>query len=79
MATNSSINKPSYDSNNDLPSNLIDAVWAYLIVEECIRNDVRHFVIGPGSRSTPLTLAVARHPKAHAHVHFDERGWVFLL
>ena len=36
-----------------------------------------HFVVSPGSRSTPLTVAVARNPKAHTTIHFDERGAAF--
>lgn len=32
------------------------------------------FVISPGSRSTPLTVAAARNPRAKTITHFDERG-----
>lgn len=52
-------------------------LWAELIVEELIRNGVEHFIISPGSRSTPLTVAAARNPKAKTTVHFDERGAAF--
>lgn len=34
--------------------------------------------MAPGSRSTPLVAAIARHPKAQAVVHYDERGSAFL-
>ena len=56
----------------------INLLWANLLVEELIRHGIKDFCIAPGSRSTPLTLAVASHPKATSHVHFDERGLGFL-
>ncbi|NUM56800.1 MAG: 2-succinyl-5-enolpyruvyl-6-hydroxy-3-cyclohexene-1-carboxylic-acid synthase [Candidatus Hydrogenedentes bacterium] len=55
----------------------LNILWAELIVEELIRNGVDHFVISPGSRSTPLTVAAARNPRAKTTVHFDERGAAF--
>lgn len=59
-------------------SSNINLLWASLFIEELIRNGIRDFCIAPGSRSTPLTLAVANHPQATAHIHFDERGLGFL-
>ena len=55
----------------------LNSVWSFLLVEELVRQGVTQFVIAPGSRSTPLTCAVAAHPKANAVVHFDERGCAF--
>ncbi|ARA92980.1 2-succinyl-5-enolpyruvyl-6-hydroxy-3-cyclohexene-1-carboxylate synthase [Rhodothermaceae bacterium RA] len=52
--------------------------WADLLVEELIRCGVDFFSLAPGSRSTPLTTAVAAHPQARHHIHFDERGSAFL-
>lgn len=52
-------------------------LWAALLVEELVRQGVGLFVIGPGSRSTPLTAAVAQNPRARALVHIDERGGAF--
>lgn len=54
-----------------------NTLWGALIVEELIRNGVLTFVISPGSRSTPLTVAAARNPRAKCIVHFDERGAAF--
>ena len=48
--------------------------WATAIVEAITRHGVRHVCIAPGSRSTPLTLAAAKHPELTPHTHFDERG-----
>ncbi|MEM1093392.1 MAG: 2-succinyl-5-enolpyruvyl-6-hydroxy-3-cyclohexene-1-carboxylic-acid synthase [Bacteroidota bacterium] len=52
-------------------------VWARLLIDELVRCGVTTFFVAPGSRSTPLTVAVAQHPEAHAIVHFDERGTSF--
>ncbi len=48
--------------------------WAQLIVEELTRCGCRYFVISPGSRSTPLVIAAARHPRVTARVCIEERG-----
>ncbi len=52
----------------------LNALWASLLVEELVRNDVTYFCISPGSRSTPLTVAAARNPKARKLICTDERG-----
>lgn len=51
--------------------------WSFLIVEELIRNGINYFVISPGSRSTPLTVAVARNSQAQKNICYDERGAAF--
>lgn len=55
----------------------ITILWGHLIVDELIRLGVDYFCVSPGSRSTPLTVAVARHPRARAVVAYDERGAAF--
>jgi 2-succinyl-5-enolpyruvyl-6-hydroxy-3-cyclohexene-1-carboxylate synthase len=52
----------------------INSLWAFLITEELIRNDIRQFYISPGSRSTPLTVAAASSPHAQTTIVYDERG-----
>lgn len=52
-------------------------LWTQCIVEELVRTGVDTFFVAPGSRSTPLTIAVARHPDARVVVHVDERGTAF--
>ncbi|WP_338557220.1 2-succinyl-5-enolpyruvyl-6-hydroxy-3-cyclohexene-1-carboxylic-acid synthase [Erwinia sp. E_sp_B04_7] len=48
--------------------------WAGVVVEALTRHRVAHICIAPGSRSAPLTLAAASHPRLICHTHFDERG-----
>jgi len=54
--------------------------WSKVILETLVRQDVTHFCIAPGSRSTPLTLEAVRLQNANralCHTHFDERGLGF--
>ncbi len=59
-----------------LPSNP-NLLWASLIIEELIRNGIDYFCLSPGSRSSPLAIAVALNPRAKSFVHFDERASAF--
>ena len=52
----------------------INAVWADLMVEELVRNQVNCFCLSPGSRCTPLTVAAASNKNVDATMHYDERG-----
>ena len=47
------------------------------MVEELTRCGCRYFLISPGSRSTPLVVAAARHPAVTARVCLEERGAAF--
>ena len=55
----------------------INIFWAELMVEELVRNGVTFFVISPGSRSTPLTVAAVRNPRCQTEISIDERGAAF--
>ncbi len=55
----------------------LNALWASLTVEELVRSEADHFFFSPGSRSSPLVVAIARNKKAHGVVHYDERGTAF--
>ncbi len=55
-----------------------NALWSALLIEELTRLGVQDICIAPGSRSAPLTLAAAAHPRLRTHLHFDERGLGFL-
>lgn len=54
-----------------------NALWARAIAEELTRCGVRHVVISPGSRSTPLALALCAQPDLVVHSHIDERAAAF--
>ena len=55
----------------------LNHLWTTLLVEELVRNGVDTYCIAPGSRSTPLSVAIARHDRARCIVHHDERGAAF--
>lgn len=59
------------------PAPNLNSLWASLIVEELFRLGCHFFVLSPGSRSTPLAVAVARHEKVKSINCFDERSSAF--
>ena len=52
-------------------------IRAKQMINLLVYQGIRYFCIAPGSRCTPLTLAVSEHPLAETFVHFDERGLGF--
>jgi 2-succinyl-5-enolpyruvyl-6-hydroxy-3-cyclohexene-1-carboxylate synthase len=58
-------------------SDNINQLWSNIIVEELVRHKITYFCISPGSRSTPLTVAAARHAKVNCKIIYDERGAAF--
>lgn len=55
----------------------LNSLWATVMVETLARLGLRSAVICPGSRSTPLTVALARHPQIEAIPILDERSAAF--
>ena len=47
------------------------------VVEELVRGGVRAAVICPGSRSTPMALALQAEPRIRTWIHLDERAGAF--
>jgi 2-succinyl-5-enolpyruvyl-6-hydroxy-3-cyclohexene-1-carboxylate synthase len=54
-----------------------NALWGSVFSETLVRCGVRQAVISPGSRSTPLTIAFARHAEIEAIPVLDERSAAF--
>lgn len=52
-------------------------IWAKKLIDALIGQGIEYFCAAPGSRSTPLSFAIANHLKARWTVHFDERGLCF--
>jgi len=51
-----------------------NTLWCSVIAETLARLGLRHAVVAPGSRSGPLTVAFARHPRIEAVPVLDERS-----
>jgi len=48
------------------------------LVDEWLRHGVAHAVVAPGSRSTPMAVALAARPELRLHVVLDERAAAFV-
>jgi len=62
---------PSLDFRN------VNALWGSVVAETLVRSGVGTVVVSPGSRSTPLAFAFARHPGLEAVPILDERSASF--
>jgi 2-succinyl-5-enolpyruvyl-6-hydroxy-3-cyclohexene-1-carboxylate synthase len=55
----------------------ISLACAASLVDGLVDGGVAHASLSPGSRSTPIALALARDPRVQVHVHLDERSGAF--
>ena len=51
--------------------------FAATFVDELVEQGLQHVCVSPGSRSAPLAMAFARHPRIKVWMHVDERSGSF--
>uniref|UniRef100_UPI000E27C473 2-succinyl-5-enolpyruvyl-6-hydroxy-3- cyclohexene-1-carboxylic-acid synthase n=1 Tax=Halorussus litoreus TaxID=1710536 RepID=UPI000E27C473 len=54
-----------------------NTLWARTLADELAAGGVDAVCVAPGSRSTPLTVAFARHDEISVYSHLDERSAAF--
>ncbi|MEM9089569.1 MAG: 2-succinyl-5-enolpyruvyl-6-hydroxy-3-cyclohexene-1-carboxylic-acid synthase [Cyanobacteria bacterium P01_F01_bin.53] len=68
---------PQVSSEVSLDFRNTNSLWASVAVETLVRLGLETVIVCPGSRSTPLTYAFARHPSIEALPILDERSAAF--
>jgi 2-succinyl-5-enolpyruvyl-6-hydroxy-3-cyclohexene-1-carboxylate synthase len=56
----------------------LQATYCATLVDEWARCGIAHAIVAPGSRSTPLALALAASDEIQVEVHHDERAAAFI-
>ncbi|MEP7201534.1 MAG: 2-succinyl-5-enolpyruvyl-6-hydroxy-3-cyclohexene-1-carboxylic-acid synthase [Ilumatobacteraceae bacterium] len=55
----------------------VQATFCATLVDEWVRHGLRHAVVAPGSRSTPMALALTSRTDIEVHIFHDERSASF--
>jgi 2-succinyl-5-enolpyruvyl-6-hydroxy-3-cyclohexene-1-carboxylate synthase len=61
-----------------MPAENAGRAFSLVFVDQLVGYGVRHAVVAPGSRSTPLALALIEHPQVTVHTRIDERSAAYL-
>lgn len=62
----------------DQDNGVLNATFCATLVDEWVRNGLTDAVVCPGSRSTPMAVALASDDRVSVHVHHDERSGSFM-
>lgn len=63
---------------SSMPAENAGRAFGLVVVDQLVRNGVRYAVIAPGSRSTPIALALLENSHITVHVRIDERSAAYL-
>jgi 2-succinyl-5-enolpyruvyl-6-hydroxy-3-cyclohexene-1-carboxylate synthase len=61
-----------------MPAENAGRAFSLVLVDQLVHYGVRHAVVAPGSRSTPIALALIEHPQVAVHIRIDERSAAYL-
>ena len=56
----------------------VQVTFCATVIDQMVSMGLRHAVVAPGSRSTPMALAIAAEERVTAHVAHDERTAAFI-
>lgn len=63
---------------DDEDNGVLNATFCATLVDEWVRNGLTDAVVCPGSRSTPMAVALVVDGRVRVHVHHDERSGSFM-